>query len=506
MKSITKADLVKFANRFYGENYVVAYKHIGEDPNRHKVEKPKITPIVVNRDVESEFVTEFKKMESSAMTPKFLDFEKDISKAKLSSGIPFNYVHNKYNNTFTLTYIYDIGTFHDKEMALAFQYLPLLGTDKYTAEELQKEMYALGLSFNVSAGDKRSSVSLSGLEESLEEGMKLLEHIISSVEPDQQKYDEFVNDILKKRMDNKRNKRTILFRGLVSRAKFGENSPFTYNFSEIELKSMDVNKLASKVHSMTGYDHRVFYYGSKEMDEAKKIVEKHHRTEEQLAQVGDPVEFPERDINEGEIYFADYDMVQAEIILVAKDEKFNKELLPYSLVFNEYFGSGLSSIVFQEIREQKALAYSAYSVFRAPEEKDDSHYIYAYVGTQADKLGDAIKEIKRLLNDMPEVEEQFQGSKESAIKKLETDWITKASIYWSFESAKRRGLDYDVRKDNYDVVKGMEMEDLRNFFNDHIKGKDYALCVIGSKDNVDFDVLGEYGTVKELSLEEIFNY
>ena len=34
--------------------------------------------------------------------------------------------------------------------------------------------------------------------------------------------------------------------------------------------------------------------------------------------------------------------------------------------FNKYFGSGMSALVFQEIREFRSLAYSAYGIFQIP--------------------------------------------------------------------------------------------------------------------------------------------
>lgn len=40
----------------------------------------------------------------------------------------------------------------------------------------------------------------------------------------------------------------------------------------------------------------------------------------------------------------------------------------------------------------------------------------------------------------------------------------------------------------------------------HIKGKTYAIGVIGKKENMNFDVLRSFGKVEEKTLEEIFGY
>ena len=69
------------------------------------------------------------------------------------------------------------------------------------------------------------------------------------------------------------------------------------------------------------------------------------------------------------MYFVDYDMVQSEMLFLAKGDPFKAENMAASRLFNTYFGSGLSSIVFQEIRESKSLAYSAWSSYSTARKK-----------------------------------------------------------------------------------------------------------------------------------------
>ena len=106
-------------------------------------------------------------------------------------------------------------------------------------------------------------------------------------------------------------------------------------------------------------------------------------------------------------------MVQANILMVSKDQKMDIGLLPEATLFSEYFGGGLSSIVFQEIREARALAYSAQASFTVPYRTDESHFVYGYVGTQADKLKIATDAMLDLMNDMPKAEKQFNLARES---------------------------------------------------------------------------------------------
>lgn len=297
-----------------------------------------------------------------------------------------SYIANDVNGLFSLYYIFDMGTDNDQKLGLAIEYLPYLGTDKFTAQDLQKEFFKLGLSFDVFTSRDRVYVTLSGLDESFTDGVKLFEHILSSVQPDDKALANQIDGELKKRSDNKKNKGAILNGGMVNYAKYGSISPFTRNLSTADLKQLKGIELTEKLKGLIGFKHRMFYYGTQKPATVVEVLKQYHKSPATLADYPKPVVYPELEITKNQVYFVNYDMKQAELYLITKGPKFDKTLMPFTNIFNEYFGSGLSSIVFQEIREAKALAYSAYSYVSVPRLNTESHYIAAYIGTQADKL------------------------------------------------------------------------------------------------------------------------
>ncbi|MEM1220277.1 MAG: pitrilysin family protein, partial [Bacteroidota bacterium] len=196
MAKITKDELVAFANRFFGDNYVAVFKRTGEDESVAKVEKPAITPISLNREEASEFTEAFLANQAESLAPTFLDYEALIQNQTLSSGIELDYIHNTSNPLFSMDLILDMGRNNDQYMALAIAYLPYLGTSKYSPEALQKEFFRLGLSFDVTTTSDRMYVSLSGLDESFAEGVALFEHILADVQGNQEALDNVVKDIM----------------------------------------------------------------------------------------------------------------------------------------------------------------------------------------------------------------------------------------------------------------------------------------------------------------------
>ncbi len=506
MEKITKADLVKFANEHYKNNYAVCYKRQGE-ATVHKVEKPAITAVVMNKDNMSPFKEKWDAMPQPSIKPRFIDFDKDITHLKLDKGgVVFDYIKNDINKTFSLSYIFDMGTDNIRDLGLAVSYLEYLGTDKYSAEDLKKEFYKLGLSFSVTSGRDRAYISLSGLEENLQKGMELFEHILSHVKADKDIYDGLVMDIEQSRENAKKNKGTILYSGLINYAKYGPLNPFTNVMSDEELKKEDINKLVNLVKSLTSYKHKIFYYGSQDATAALAVINKLHPVNATLKDYPAAKKYPELEIKDTKVYVCYYPMKQAEIVMLGRDVPFNKNLYPYVFLYNDYYGSGLSSIMFQEIREKMALAYSVYSSYGVPQYANESHYVVSYVGTQADKLKTALTEMDRLLNDMPEIPQQFEGARASVIKTLESDWVTGADIYAAYDRAQKRGLNYDVRKVVYNEAKTISLQDVHKFFDEHVKGKKYDYLVIGKKEDLNLDALKAIGPVEILELKDVFGY
>ncbi len=507
MEKISRKEIMAFASEILRDNnYVIVYKRQGEDNSVVKMEKPAITPIEANREDESVFMQNWKKIRSNDTDPEFIDYSKAISRSTLDNGIDLAYIKNELNETFELYYIFDMGSHHDLALSLAVNYLPYLGTEKYTAAELEKEFFRYGLSFNVSTSDNRTYVSLSGLDKNLEKGLELFEHILASVEPDKDKYDEMVNIMLKEREDNKTNKRYTLFAPMVSYAKYGENSAFKHRLSEEDLRGTNPKQLVDKIHELNSYPHKVFYYGSRNAEEVAGLLDVYHQLPKKQREYPEPVTFKELATDQNKVYFVHYDMVQAMVMKLSKDETFNKDLLPAAQAFNEYFGSGLSSIVFQEIRETKALAYSAFASYSTPGKADESHYVMAYVATQADKMKEAVDAMNAIMNDMPQAEKQFDQSVEASVKKIQSERINRAGIFWSYLSAREKGLDKDIREDVYTDLQSMTLSDLDGFFNEHIAGKEAVYLVIGDRTKIDLDYLKSMGEFRELTLEQVYGY
>lgn len=505
LSQISKEDIIKFAQENLNDDYVIVYKKTGEDKSIVKVDKPEINPVKVNRDDKSEFLQEIVTEPSSDIEPVFMDFKNEISEAKIKKDIPVYYVKNKDNELYNLSFVINYGTNNNRKLGLAMDYLKYLGTSKYTSAQIQEEFYKLAGSFDVGYGEDETTISISGMNENLGKSLKLLEELISNPKPDEEALQNLVADILKQRENAKLNKR-IIKSALLSFGKYGKDNPFTYRLSEEELKIIKPDELIKIIKEIFSYSQRILYFGPEELNSIIKIADSDHNVPVKLKSVSENDKFKERDISENEVYVVNYDMQQAEIVMISKSEKYDKNKIPLISIFNEYFGGGMQSIVFQELRESKALAYDAYSFYQTPYKKDKPNYIVAYIGTQADKLPESMKGMTELLNDLPLSENIFNNAKDLLIKQIQTERVPPNGILNQFESSKKLGLDYDIRKDIYRQIPEYKLDDIKTFQEKYIKGKKYIIMVLGDLKKLDMSTLEKYGNVKILTLKEIFGY
>jgi predicted Zn-dependent peptidase len=506
LSKITKQELVDFANTYFTNDYVIVYKRVGEDKSVVKVPKPEITPVAVNRDDMSPFVHGIVDAKVEPVKPVFINFTKDVVTRTVGTGNTVYYVQNKDNALFSMYYVLDMGKFHNLKLPTAINLLQYLGTDKYTAEQLSKEFFKLACDFNVFSSDEQVYVSLTGLDENFAAATKLFEHVLANAKPDDAALQQMVDRSIKGRADAKLNKQAV-FGALRQFAIYGKNNPSTYILSTAQLKALKSSELVDIVKSLTSYQHKIYYYGPRQTDDIVNFLSKEHKMATTPLVYAKPVVFTRNETTTNSVYFTNYKMVQAEIMWINRQSlKYDTTIHAYASMFNEYFGGGMSSIVFQTIRESKALAYSTYSRFQLPAKKEDPMYIIAYVGTQADKMNDAIPAMNELLTAMPIAEVTFNAAKDALKSQIETERINKEDIIFRMESAKKLGLHHDVRKDVYEALDKMSLGNVQDFFNKHYKGKTYNYCVIGSNEKVKKEDLKKYGSLIEVNLEEIFGY
>ena len=245
------------------------------------------------------------------------------------------------------------------------------------------------------------------------------------------------------------------------------------------------------LHDLSSYSHRIIYYGPESLTALTASLKDVHKMPEMFKPEPAAKVFNFTDQSQNQVLFADYDMVQSEIRWVRNIPGYDPAKQPAINMFNNYFGGGMGSLVFQTIRESKALAYSTSSYVITPEKKEDPYYI---------------KAMNELLNDLPSVENNMLNARSEMKKDIETERITQDGIIYNYIAAERRGLNEDIRKSVYMNADRLTYADLKKFHDDNMANKPYTYCVVASEKKVAAADMEKIGALKKLSLTVIFGY
>ena len=502
---ITKEELVAFANEhFHENNYVVVYKRQGQPTIVEQVEKPAITPIHINRDAESPILTKVKASQVDPIEPVFLDYSKDVTRGKTQNDIEILYAKNEANPTFTLTYHWEMGSYHDKYLGVAGGFINFLGTNKYSAEDIGNEFYKLACTFSVSVGTEETRITLSGLSENMEAAMGLFEELVFNARADEDALGRFIENAKKSRQDSKANQQAN-FSALVNYAIYGSENPTTYTLTDAELDALTAEQMIKSLQGLWAKQHQVVFFGPQQLRELAQMVHKHHKTPRRLQAIPSGTRFLPRETREDKVYFAHYDANQSYLQTVSKGITYNAEMLPQVAMYNGYFGGGMNAIVFQEMREKRGLAYTARSNYSAPSWPDQNYINNSFIATQNDKVVDAFSAFNELFNEMPLSETSFRLAQEQLISNLRTQRIRDASVIWNYLDANRMGHKEDPRKQLYYELQKLTLEDVKVFNQQFVKNQPKTFVILGDEKNIDFEEVERlFGPVTKLSKEDLF--
>ena len=506
-KKITKEDIVKWANEnLPAEGYCIVYKRQGEDKSQKKIEKPTITPISANRDAQSDYLAAMQEVEVEPIAPVFVDYERDLGRSLLDNGVEVLYKRNETNELFTLTYRYNFGTQTVKSMALAADYFEFLGTADKSAEEIQRELYDLACSFHISVNGDSTYLVINGLSENMERAMVIVEDYLANVEGDEDVLREVKSDFVQQRTNAKASQQDN-FQRLQNYALYGGEYIRSRTMSNKELQKITSKELLSNIKLLSQTKHRVLYYGPKNLNDLVGSLYIAHKTSDNLIDLKSEPIAPKA-VTKPSVLFAQYDAKQVYYMQYSSREKdkWSLENSPVANLYYNYFSGGMNSIVFQEMREARGLAYSAYAYLAKGRIPQHPYYFYAFIATQNDKVQQAVEAFDEIIEEMPRSEQAFELAKSGVLATLESQRTTKMNILWSYLEYEKFGLKEDINKTLYEGIQKLTLDDVVKFQQEFIKGRPYTYCILGDKNDLDMKYLRSLGKVKFLSQEEIFGY
>lgn len=506
ISKMTKAQIVAFANKYLNNNYALVYKRQGEDTTQKKIDKPQITPIPSNRDLQSDFVKEIIASKTTPIEPRFVDFNKDLVKTKTKKGLPVLYVPNKQSGLFTLSFRYDFGLEADKRLPIAVDYLEYLGTNKLSPEQVKQRFYQLACDYSISAGTDNLNVTISGLNENMPKALWLVEHLLANAKVDKEAYMELVELVKKSRKDNRSNQNAN-FGALAAYGIYGPYNKVRNVMSNAELDKTNPQTLLNLLKGLRNYKHEVLYCGQSTPEALVKTIDEGHVIGKTLANVPQGKRYTELQTKENEVWMAPYEAKNIYMMLYNNSGKgWNVEQQPMVYLFNEYFGTGMNGIVFQELRETRGLAYNASARYTTPSRVGGTESLQANIISQNDKMMDCVKAFNSIIDEMPQSDKAFELAKQASMKRIATERTTKFGIINAYLQARRLGLDFDIKERIYNALPKITLKEMVEFEKQAMAKKPLRYLILGDEKNLDMKGLEKIGKIKKVTTQEIFGY
>ena len=449
-------------------------------------------------------------MQNSVVEPlkaKFINFDEDMSRKALAEGVELLYAKNELNDLFELSFTFNLGNDYDPAMSIARGYAALLGSKDMSLEEFKAQMYQLASSMYVSVSNNQTTINISGLQENLEATMALVEGYLRNLVGDDAILRNYKDSFLKGRHNRLFNQQAN-FSALTQYALYGGEFIDRVTLSDAEVEALTSEELLERIARLFELEHRVTYYGPASLEAISEVITKHHAmAEEPTATDAMKVKREILPTAENRVIILPYPAKQVYYRQISnRGEVFSVENDAIIELYNNYFSGGMNSIVFQEMREARGLAYSAYTYLAKGKVPHHPYYFYAFIATQNDKVQQAVEAFDEIIENMPRSEQAFELAKSGVLATLESQRTTKMDILWSYLEAEKFGLTDDINKTLYDGIQKLSLDDVVKFQQEFIKGRPYTYCILGDKSDLDMNYLRKLGKIKFLSQEEIFGY
>lgn len=274
--------------------------------------------------------------------------------------------------------------------------------------------------------------------------------------------------------------------------------------SEEALNALTIDELTSLMQGILTYQHTMTYTGSIEPEELFEILRRSHRPTRTL--IPPPPYEPRRipSPKESELMTIHQDLTQAHVIIEIPAGVIHPRDHPMVALFNEYFSTGMDSVIFQRIREALGAVYSISATYSVGPRLEDASSLMISFSCQAEKVPDVINAVRALLEETPQSQDLFHESKRTLVSKFRYRQRFFRYIPATVRAWESFGFDGDPIEDILNKTQQYQVDDLKMFYQRNISDRQAHISVVGDWSKIDFESISNVGTVNKLTLEDIF--
>ncbi len=497
---ITKAEIMRVANQYFGDNYLYFTSKMGF-PKKDKLAKPGFKPVIPKEGIQSEYEKKFNQMPEKKAEFPFVDFRKDVEMGRLGNGL--YYTENPKNDVFSFAIRYNIGKLKERKAEKLASYLSLVGSNDLKFDNFAAKMDSLGCKVGFEAGEEYFNVSLEGLEKNFLPAYTLLMQKLKNPELNEEKIKNLIDESKFEPRLFKREKQEV---GMALReyVMYGNNSSYKKRLSTAETKALKAAELLKVWQNIFAETPTFHYVGKIGESVASKYIAKEYPTE--LNKASEVADKAVKTYTENTVYFIhDSKARQSQIHFFVPDNAYKVADEAKMDAFNSYFGGDMSSLMFQEIREFRSLAYSTRGTYNKPRFATGNGFFAGYIGCQGDKTMESIETLHGMLCDMPQKADRMNAIQKGLMARLASEKPDFRMMSRQIQAWKKFGYTEDPSKAKASIYPQLTFGDVNDFYTQHIKGKPMVIAIVGDKSKFDMVKLAKYGKVVEVKLTDVYN-
>ena len=515
IKGITKADVVAAANRYLlSDHYLRGVKRFGSYP-KDKVSQPNYKPVVPKhareqsayaKELANDYEVRGTRYEVRG-APRLIDLEHDTEITPISEHTVLYKVDNPVNDIFSLSLEWHKGKRDEPRLRLMEAYLTELGTDSLTKHQIGEAWQRLGTTLETTLTDRYTMVTITGFERNLAPSLDLLRHLLTSLKADKKATKELVDEY---KMDYRQLDRTntSVHQMVIEKLMKGDRSPYLQHPTVAEAKKLTGEELLRLFDEVRQSDCSVLYSGSRSSSEVAALCQSHllPLTSHHSPQPDKAIRLQE--YTEPMVYV--YDMPDSRQTLIGTYCSIRPSLTDREeaqlRLWSQYMGGGMSSLLFQEIREFRAMAYSTGGQDITPNRalhRDHPSAFWAYLGTQGDKAMQALAVLDSLMSQMPVNEQNVAAAKQEILNNINNSYPSFRQLPNFVSFYRMNGYEEDPRTSIARLVPTLTTDDMTDFYRSNIQQKPRIYYIIGNKKLLDLQQLSKYGRVVMLKKGDV---
>ena len=302
----------------------------------------------------------------------------------------------------------------------------------------------------------------------------------------------------------------------------GDRSPYLQRPTVAEAKKMTGEELLRLFDDVRQYDCSVLYSGTRSSSEVAALCQSHLSPIISSIKGGVGEDAPPlEEVGEEPIVYI-YDIPDSRQTLIGtycsiKPSLTDKEEAQLRL-WSQYMGGGMSSLLFQEIREFRAMAYSTAGYDITPNRarhRDHPSGFIAYLGTQGDKAMQALAVLDSLMGKQSLERLRVGASagmasptnvaaaKQEILNNINNSYPSFRQMANFVSTYRMNGYQEDPRASLSRIVPTLTADDMTDFYRANIQQKPRIYYIIGNKKQLDLQQLSKYGRLVMLKKDDV---